>query len=125
LTRRRLLGQIRRVVLRGAAAARSDQAAGGIHADLRVADHRRGVELLGRVASDELGGAVEPLLVGQLLVGEGRETETKAIVVMAAEENGSGTSRIRLQRVMDVSGDSLISFVDESGIPASCHGDQL
>ncbi len=41
----------------------------------------------------------------------GRQTETKAIVVVAAEKNGSGIGRIRLQRVMDVSGNSLIPFV--------------
>ena len=40
----------------------------------------------------------------------GRQTATKAIVVVAAEKNGSGIGRIRLQRVMDVSGNSLIPF---------------
>jgi transposase-like protein len=54
----------------------------------------------------------------------GRETESKAIVVVAAEENGSGIGRIRLQRVPDVSGDSLIRFVREAVTSgASVHTD--
>ena len=43
----------------------------------------------------------------------GRETETKSIVVIAAEENGRSIGRIRLRRVLDVSAASLIPFVEE------------
>ncbi len=41
----------------------------------------------------------------------GRETGTKAIVAVAAEENGKGIGRIRLRRVKDVSAASLLPFV--------------
>src|SRR3954467_11711601 len=64
-----------------------------------------------RPGRDRLAGSVE---VDETYIGgpeegmRGRQTETKAIVVVAAEKNGSGIGRIRLQRVMDVSGNSLI-----------------
>lgn len=44
----------------------------------------------------------------------GRQTETKSIVVIAAEEKGRGIGRIRLRRIPDVSASSLISFVREA-----------
>lgn len=65
---------------------------------------------------DQLCGTVE---VDETYVGGpekgvfGRETETKSIVVVAAEENGRGIGRIRLARVHDVSAGSLIPFVEE------------
>ena len=46
----------------------------------------------------------------------GRETETKAIVAVAAEENGKGIGRIRLRRVKDVSGASLLPFVQSAAV---------
>jgi transposase-like protein len=75
-----------------------------------------------RPGRDRLSGTVE---VDETYVGgeeedvHGRETETKSIVVIAAEENGQGIGRIRLRRVRDVSGDSLIPFVQESVQPGS------
>ncbi len=68
-----------------------------------------------RPGRDRLAGSVE---VDETYLGgpeegmRGRQTETKAIVVVAAEKNGSGIGRIRLQRVVDVSGNSLIPFVE-------------
>src|SRR5664279_5082926 len=62
-----------------------------------------------RPGRDLLCGTVE---VDETYVGgaekgkRGRETETKAIVAVAAEENGKGIGRIRLRRVKDVSGAS-------------------
>ena len=44
----------------------------------------------------------------------GRETEDKAIVVVAAEIRGRGTGRIRLKRVEDVSEESLLPFVRDA-----------
>lgn len=45
----------------------------------------------------------------------GRQTEEKAIVVVAAEIRGRrGIGRIRLQRVEDASGTSLLPFVEEA-----------
>ena len=49
----------------------------------------------------------------------GREVETKAIVVVAAEKSGRGVGRIRLRRVKDVSGDSLRPFVQGAVVPGS------
>lgn len=69
-----------------------------------------------RPGRDKLGEAVE---VDETYVGgreedvHGRETEDKAIVVIAAEILGKKTGRIRLRRVEDLSGDSLIAFVQE------------
>jgi transposase-like protein len=54
----------------------------------------------------------------------GRETETKAIVAVAAEENGKGIGRIRLRRIKDVSADSLLPFVQGTVVPgATIHTD--
>lgn len=70
-----------------------------------------------RPGRDSLGGIVE---VDETYVGgtepgkRGRETETKAIVVVAAEKNGRGIGRIRLRRIKDVSGSSLLSFVESA-----------
>ena len=44
----------------------------------------------------------------------GRQTERKALIVIAAEENGPGIRRIRMGRVLDASAASLIPFVEES-----------
>ncbi len=49
----------------------------------------------------------------------GRQTEDKAIVVVAAEKSGRGIGRIRLCCVADVSADSLISFVQTAAMPGS------
>ena len=64
--------------------------------------------LSGYVEVDEtyVGGHEEGL--------SGRETKTKSIVVIAAEESGRNIGRIRLRRVPDVSAASLIPFVEEA-----------
>lgn len=66
---------------------------------------------------DLLAGLVE---VGETYVGglepgvHGRETETKSIVVIAVElREPKGFGRVRLRRVPDVSGQSLVTFVRE------------
>jgi len=70
-----------------------------------------------RPGRDRLTGIVE---VDETYVGgpeegmRGRETETKAIVAVAAEKSGRGIGRIRLRHVIDVSGDSLLPFVEEA-----------
>jgi transposase-like protein len=70
-----------------------------------------------RPGRDRLAGSVE---VDEIYVGgpeegmRGRDTETKAIVVVAAEKAGNSIGRIRLRRATDVSGDSLIRFVKEA-----------
>src|SRR6202521_1958487 len=77
---------------------------------------------IGRPGRERLTGAVE---IDETYVGgpeqgtKGRETESKAIVAVAAEKNGRGIGRIRLRRVIDVSGDTLIPFVKEAVTPGS------
>lgn len=80
---------------------------------------RRAMVRLGR---DRLSGPVE---VDETYVGgpeegqPGRATESKAIVLVAAERRGRGTGRIRLQRAEDVSADSLLPFVQAAVEPGS------
>jgi transposase-like protein len=75
-----------------------------------------------RPGRDRLSGCIE---VDETYVGgheegvSGRETKTKSIVVIAAEESGRGIGRIRLRRVLDVSAPSLIPFVEEVVRPGS------
>ena len=81
---------------------------------LRRAMVRPGRDRLeGSVEVDEtyLGGAEEGV--------HGRETVNKAIVAVAAEENGRGIGRIRLRRIADVSADSLHPFVEQSVTPGA------
>jgi len=81
----------------------------------RVAMVRPGRERLsGRVEVDEsyVGGNEEG--------ATGRETETKARVAIAVEfDEPKGIGRIRLQHVLDVSGASLIPFVQAAVEPGS------
>jgi len=75
-----------------------------------------------RPGRDCLAGAVE---VDETYVGgpeqgkSGRETETKAIVAVAAEKSGRGIGRIRLRRIKDVSADSLLPFIQGAVVPGS------
>jgi transposase-like protein len=75
-----------------------------------------------RPGRDCLTGAVE---VDETYVGgpeegkRGREAETKAIVAVAAEKSGRGIGRIRLRRIEDVSGDSLLPFVQGAVAPGA------
>ena len=75
-----------------------------------------------RPGRDGLCGTVEvdETYVGGLEKGKrGRETETKAIVAVAAEENGKGIGRIRLHRVKDLSGASLLPFIQSAVAPGA------
>jgi hypothetical protein len=76
---------------------------------LRRAMVRPGRDMLtGRVEVDEcyVGGPEEGLA--------GRLNMEKALVVVAAEEDGHGIGRIRLRQIVDASAESLIPFVRES-----------
>lgn len=70
-----------------------------------------------RPGRDQLSGHVE---VDETYVGgeeagvHGRETRSKSIVAVAAEMDGKGIGRIRLQRVEDVSAASLVPFVEQA-----------
>src|SRR5437870_4508242 len=49
----------------------------------------------------------------------GRQTEKKALIVVAAQEEGRGVGRIRLRQIADASAESLIPFVQDSVEPGS------
>ncbi len=69
--------------------------------------------LHGRVEVDEtfVGGIEEGV--------RGRQTETKALVAVACEENGKGMGRIRLRRIDDASAGTLHAFIAEAVEPGS------
>ena len=76
---------------------------------------------------DRLSGWIEvdETLVGGLEEGvAGRETESKALVVIAAQADGPGIGRIRMRVIPDASADSLHSFVQDCIEPGStrAHG---
>ncbi len=80
-----------------------------------------------RPGRDRLGGTVE---ADETYVGWpekdkcGREIESKSIVAVAAEEDGTGIGRIRLRRIKDVSAESLLPFIREVVVPgAAVHTD--
>src|SRR3970282_732493 len=64
--------------------------------------------LSGRVEVDEtyLGGLEEGV--------RGRQTDAKALIVVAAQEDGPGIGRIRMRRIADASAESLMPFVQDS-----------
>jgi len=64
---------------------------------------------------------VDETFVGGVEKGKGKRHlgETKALVAVAAEVRGRGIGRIRLQRIPDASGDSLVGFVREAVAPGA------
>lgn len=81
---------------------------------LRCAMVRPGRDrLLGKVEVDEtyLGGLEEGM--------RGRQTEKKALIVVAAQEDGKGIGRIRMKRITDASSQRLHHFVETSIEPGS------
>jgi len=68
----------------------------------------------GRMEVDEsyLGGLEEGV--------HGRQTFKKALVVVAAQEDGEGIGRIRMARIPDASAESLLAFVRSAVEPGSC-----
>ena len=75
-----------------------------------------------RPGRDRLQGRVE---VDEALVGgeeegvHGRQTEAKAMIAIAAEEDGPGIGRIRMRRICDASAENLMSFVEDFIEPGS------
>jgi len=70
-----------------------------------------------RPGRDRLTGRVEvdEAYVGGLEEGvRGRHTETKALIVVAAQEDGPGIGRIRMRHIRDASAESLVPFVQDS-----------
>lgn len=75
-----------------------------------------------RPGRDRLHGQVEvdETYIGGLEEGvRGRQTETKALVAVACEEDGEAIGRIRLRQVHDASAASLQGFVAEAIQPGS------
>ncbi len=75
-----------------------------------------------RPGRDRLTGRVEvdEAYVGGLEEGvRGRKTETKALIVVAAQEDGRGIGRIRMRRIEDASAASLHPFIEEVIEPGS------
>jgi hypothetical protein len=50
---------------------------------------------------------------------EGRHTERKALIIVAAEEDGNGIGRIRLQRIPDLTKTSVMDFLSRAVEPRS------
>jgi len=75
-----------------------------------------------RPGRDRLTGVVEvdETYVGGLEEGvHGRQTFKKALIVIAAQEDGKGIGRVRMRRIPDVSGETLGAFVQETIEPGS------
>lgn len=69
-----------------------------------------------RPGRDRLAGYVEvdETYVGGVHPGRrGRQTETKALVVVAVEIEGRRLGRIRLRRILDASSESLMGFIQD------------
>ena len=75
-----------------------------------------------RPGRDRLQGRVE---VDEAFVGgeeegvHGRQTESKAMIAVAVEEDGDGMGRIRMRRIPDASAESLMPFIEGSVEPGS------
>jgi transposase-like protein len=75
-----------------------------------------------RPGRDRLSGRIE---VDEAFVGgeeegvHGRQTETKAMIAVAAEEDGPGIGRIRMRRIVDASANSLVPFIEDCVEPGS------
>jgi transposase-like protein/Zn ribbon nucleic-acid-binding protein len=75
-----------------------------------------------RPGRDRLAGTVEvdDTYLGGLEEGlRGRQVETKALIVVAAQEDGQGIGRIRLRQIADASAASLIRFIEDAVEPGS------
>ena len=74
-----------------------------------------------RPGRDRLSGTVEvdESFIGGVGSATGRDGAGKALVVIAAEEDGSGIGRIRLGRVSDASSPSLHGFIQNTVAPGS------
>lgn len=75
-----------------------------------------------RPGRDRLAGSVE---VDESFWGSeeegmrGRQTESKVLLVIAAQEDGKGIGRIRMRRIPDASAQSLMPFVEDAIEPGS------
>jgi transposase-like protein len=75
-----------------------------------------------RTGRDRLSGRIEvdeSYLGGREEGTHGRQTVSKALIVVAAQEDGKGIGRIRMKRIPDASAQSLLPFVQASVEPRS------
>jgi transposase-like protein len=75
-----------------------------------------------RPGRDRLQGCVEvdeAFVGGEELGVHGRQTENKAMIAVAAEEDGRGIGRVRMRRIPDTSAESLMPFIEDSVEPGS------
>jgi transposase-like protein len=75
-----------------------------------------------RPGRDALAGRVEvdETYVGGMAEGKrGRGSANKALVIIAAEEDGVGIGRIRMARIRDASAESLLAFIRVAVTPGS------
>jgi len=75
-----------------------------------------------RPGRDRLTGVVEvdEAFIGGIEEGvRGRQTEKKALIAVACEEDGEGIGRIRMRRIPDATADSLQAFIQEAVAPGS------
>lgn len=75
-----------------------------------------------RPGRERLAGAIEvdETYLGGIEKGmRGRQTEKKALIAVAAQEEGHGIGRIRMRRIADASAASLMPFVRDSIEPGS------
>jgi transposase-like protein len=75
-----------------------------------------------RPGRDRLTGTIEvdETYLGGLEEGvRGRQTESKALIVVAAQEDGNRIGRIRMRRIPDASAQSLMPFVRDAIAPGS------
>src|SRR5215467_2671514 len=90
---------------------------------------RYGLDLAAQIAASH-GATGSGRLAGSLEVDEtfwgseeegmrGRQTESKVLVVIAAQEDGKGIGRIRMRRIPDASAQSLMPFVEDAIEPGS------
>ncbi len=90
---------------------------------------RNGLDLAAQNAARH-GAAGRDLLAGTVEVDEsywggleeglrGRNLKNKALIAVAAQEDGRGIGRIRMKRIEDASGESLLPFVEECIEPGS------
>jgi len=75
-----------------------------------------------RPGRDRLDGVVEvdeAFWGGEEIGVVGRQTEDKALIIIAAEEDGMGIGRIRMHTIPDASSASLHGFIQEAIEPGS------
>jgi len=75
-----------------------------------------------RPGRDRLTGVVEvdEAFIGGLEEGvRGRQTEKKALIAVACEEDGEGIGRIRMRRIPDATANSLQAFIQDAVAPGS------